>query len=356
MKGRLGNMLKNGGLFLLLLALTIYMVLKDNSLSQLSAAVRGADIRFLLLSAGAMGIFLLCEGINITRCLGLLSETAEEKVTLGRGVKYALVGFFFSSVTPSASGGQPMQLYFMHRDGIQAARGTLALLFELLSFQIVTISLALLGYFYQRHTLEASMGNLQYLLLAGVTLNVIVMVILICAVFSKKMVEKLMGFAVKVVEIFSREKSQLLFEKMKGQIVEYQNCAVYLKQNKAIFGKTLGTTLIQLLSMYAVPFFVYKSFGLSHYTAPEVMALQAVLYVAVSALPLPGALGVSESAFMILFKRLFSAGLLPSAMLLSRGISFYLFVLISGISVAVFMVKKGERKETVILPYKNGVL
>ena len=56
-----------------------------------------------------------------------------------------------------------------------------------------------------------------------------------------------------------------------------------------------------------------KSFGLDSYTMSQVISLQAVLYVAVSAL-LPGALGVSESGFMMLFSTLFPASLLPSAM------------------------------------------
>ena len=110
-----------------------------------------------------------------------------------------------------------------------------------------------------------------------------------------------------------------------------------------IFAKTLTTTLVQIMAMYSVPFLVYKGFGLGDFNVLEVIALQAVLYVAVSALPLPGALGVSESAFMILFRTMFPAGILSSAMVLSRGISFYLFVLVTGLCVAglVLIKKKG---------------
>ena len=97
------------------------------------------------------------------------------------------------------------------------------------------------------------------------------------------------------------------------------------------------------MAMYSVPFLVYKGFGLGDFNVLEVIALQAVLYVAVSALPLPGALGVSESAFMILFRTMFPAGILSSAMVLSRGISFYLFVLVTGLCVAglVLIKRKG---------------
>lgn len=57
-------------------------------------------------------------------------------------------------------------------------------------------------------------------------------------------------------------------------------------------------------------------------------------------MPLPGAVGVSEGGFLGIFKFLFPVNLLTSAMLLSRGISFYLCVLISGISVLYFTLRK----------------
>ncbi|MEG2082617.1 MAG: UPF0104 family protein, partial [Oscillospiraceae bacterium] len=46
---------------------------------------------------------------------------------------------------------------------------------------------------------------------------------------------------------------------------------------------------------------------------------------------LPGAVGASESGFILLFKTLFSPVNLTGAMLLSRGVSFYLFVFVTGL-------------------------
>ena len=52
--------------------------------------------------------------------------------------------------------------------------------------------------------------------------------------------------------------------------------------------------------------------------------------LSVGALPLPGAVGVGEGGFLAVFRMLFPSQLLGGAMLLSRGISFYLFVLLTG--------------------------
>lgn len=142
----LKRLLKNGGLFVLLLVLTLYMVLKDNQIGELVSAFESAEKKYLLAGVLAMVIFICGEALNIARGLRVFHY----RITPVHALKYALNGFFFSAVTPSASGGQPMQLYSMHQDNIQVSHGTLALLFELLSSEIVTAFLAVFGYLFQR--------------------------------------------------------------------------------------------------------------------------------------------------------------------------------------------------------------
>ena len=105
--------------------------------------------------------------------------------------------------------------------------------------------------------------------------------------------------------------------------------------------KIILTTFIQIVLYHSIPYLVYLSFGLNGANFFQFISLQAVLYISVSAIPLPGAVGVSEGGFLSIYKLLFPTELLTSAMLLSRGVSFYLFVVISGISVLYFsLIKK----------------
>ena len=97
--------------------------------------------------------------------------------------------------------------------------------------------------------------------------------------------------------------------------------------------KTILTTFIQILFYYSIPFCVYCAFGFGEYNIIQIISLQAILYATVSGIPLPGAVGVSEGGFLGIFKNVFTTSTLNSAMILNRGISFYLFVLISAILV-----------------------
>lgn len=322
------KMVRKYGLFVLLIIITYWMVFRRLSVSNLIDALNGENYLWLLAGICCMGIFVICEGINIGRCLSIFGY---KSVGLGRCVKYAACGFFFSSITPSASGGQPMQLYYMHKDSIKAAHGTMALLIELLSFNLATITLAIIGYASQKDLINSSIGNMKIVLILGVGLNVAGAVILTLAIFSEKAIGKMTAVAVRFVGFFNKQKSVALEKVLAEQCLEYHKCRGILIDNKAVFAKTLATSFVQLIMQYSIPFFVYKAMGLEGYSIVRIVLLQAVLTAAVSAIPLPGAVGVSEVGFLSIFKMLFPSTLVGAGMLLSRGISFYLFVVLTGV-------------------------
>ena len=98
---------------------------------------------------------------------------------------------------------------------------------------------------------------------------------------------------------------------------------------------TFITKCVQIFAIHSVPYWIYRSFGFNEYSIFMFVGVQAVLFISVSALPLPGSVGASESGFLILFKLLFPASVLNEAMILSRGVSFYLFVFLCGIFILV---------------------
>ena len=48
--------------------------------------------------------------------------------TLPRCIQYSFIGFFYSGITPSATGGQPVQLYYMNKDGNRGSDSTVVLM------------------------------------------------------------------------------------------------------------------------------------------------------------------------------------------------------------------------------------
>ena len=318
------KMIRNLILFILLIILTFYIILKDQDITEIFNILGNVKKQYILIAAICMCIYVICEAINIGRTLKALNE----KSTFIRNIKYALIGFFFSSITPAASGGQPMQIYYMHKDKISVANSTLALLINLSSMQIVTISIALISVIFNHKYLNNTMISLFIL---GIILNASALTLLLIAIFSKKLLRKLINLVVKLMKKLKIKNIEDKQIKLENELIKYQDSSNYIKNNKLVILKIIITTYIQFIAFYSISYWVYCSFGLNEYNIIQITSIQAILYATVSGIPSPGAVGVTEGGYIEIFKSIISQNIINGAMLLNRGISFYLLVTISGI-------------------------
>lgn len=275
-----------------------------------------------------MIVFFLCETINVTRTLKELGE----KSTFFRNFRYTLIGFFFSSITPAASGGQPMEIYYMNRDGLNVANSTLALLVNLASMQIATISIGIICVFFNWQYMNTA---LIIFFIIGILLNSSALALLLISICSKRMTNGLINFTIKVMNFFKVKNMEKKQEWINNELNKYQANAVYVKTHKKMIFKTIITTYIQFLFYYSVPYWIYRSFGYNQCNIFEVLSMQAVLFATVSGIPSPGAVGVSEGGFLELFKKFYPKSQIASSMLLCRGVNFYLFVIVSFVIVMI---------------------
>ncbi|MCI8832866.1 MAG: flippase-like domain-containing protein, partial [Clostridia bacterium] len=305
-------------------------------ISKIIDVLSSIDLKYILIAIICMCVYLICEAINIGRTLKALGE----KSTFYRNIKYALIGFFFSSVTPAASGGQPMQIYYMNKDKISVANSTLSLLINLTSMQIVTISIAIISLFFNYGYMNSILIGL---FIIGIFLNATALGLLLVSLFSKRMTKGLINIAIKLLEFFRIKNIEDKKKKLENELSKYQASAKYIKSNKKVILKTLITTYIQFLVYYSISYWVYRSFGLKEYNILQILSMQSVLFATVSGIPSPGAVGVSEGGFLEIFRNVYSDNILNEAMLLNRGVNFYLFVVISSIIVMLYTVK--DKKE-----------
>ena len=327
------KLIRNFIFFLFLIFLTFYILLKDQDLSALLDTMMSANFKFVLIGIMCMLVYLMCEGINIGRTLKALGE----KSNFIKNFKYALIGFFFSSITPAASGGQLMQVYYMYKDKISVANSTLALLINLTSMQIITIGFALFSLIF----------NYQYLnrvliicFIVGILLNATALSLLIIGVYSRRLSKWLIEFALKVLKFFRVKNLDAKKEKFESELARYQESAVYIRNNRLLMIKILLTTLVQFTIYYSITYWTYRALGFNDHNVAEIVTMQSVLFATVSGIPSPGAVGVSEGAFTEIFRNVYPKNVMGSAVLLNRGINFYLYVLISGIVTAVNHIKK----------------
>lgn len=336
-------------IFILLIIFTFSLVLKDQDVTEILKISATVKKQYILIAMFAMGVFIVCESINIGRILKELGE----KSKFISNVRYTLIGFFFSAITPAASGGQPMEIYYMHKDNISVAHSTLALLMQLCSIQIVTITVGIISAVLHFEVLKS---GLIYLLILGIILNSSALMLLIIAIYSKKLSEGLIKFVVNILKFFRIRNIEKKQEKLEKELDSYQTSAKYIKEHRILMLKTVLTTAVQMLAYYTVPYWIYLAFGLNNSNIFDILTLQAVLYATVSGIPSPGSVGVSEGGFLGIFRNAFPETVISSAMLLSRGVNFYLLILISAIVVVISTFRdRKEEKENVVEENKDEI-
>ena len=184
----------------------------------------------------------------------------------------------------------------------------------------------------------------MWLFILGVIINSAALIVLLIAIFSKRLSNALIKFAVNVLKFFKVKNIEEKRDKLEQGLISYQDSAKYIKTHKKVMLLTLFTTCAQIIFYYSIPYWIYRAFGLQALNIFQIIAIQATLYTISAGLPLPGAVGVSEGSFIAIFEKVFESENINSAMLLSRGVSFYLFVIISGIVVISNIIKYKEKK------------
>lgn len=332
------KMIRNILFFVGIIFLTFFLIFKDQDMNKLFAIIKSSNKLYILLGLSLMFMYFLIESYNIR---SILKTLGERKISIFKALKFTFIGFFFSSITPASTGGQPVEVYYMTKDNIRSSSGVLTLLMELCGFQISTISLGIICAILNRDVLG---GGLVWLFLLGIIINSFALFLMLVCIFSPKMTKKLLHLFVKILRKCKVKNMDLKQRKMEEELEKYNRSSGFIKNHKGTFIKCILMVFTQIGCYYLVPFCIYKSFGLNDYGVLKIFSMQAILYSTVSGLPLPGSIGVSETVFLKVFGVAFGSELISGSMLLSRGVTFYAYVIISLVVVIFTAIRKKKVK------------
>ena len=327
-----------GALLLLVLGgATVYVIYKELEGQDIVGTLKNANIWWVLAAILAMAIYAVCDGINISRCLKL----AGYKISFAQMMKYSFAGFFFSSITPSSTGGQPGQLYYMAKDKLKVSHSAFTLLCALLSFQCAAVFLGVVGVICSHGEVFKLQGRFAYVFPIGFALNLAIIAFLICVLFTRRLAGFFIGIGLWFIKLRGIKPGERF--KFLRSFACYRKAAALLKKNKIVFVKMLITSLIQIILFHSVTFFCAHAVGCSDLDWFTVLRTQSSLFISVSSLPLPGAAGVTEYGYALFYSGLIPTGLMGSVMLLSRFCSFMLPLVGSGLGLVLLSIKPKKK-------------
>ena len=329
----------NGVFLAVVFALTVYGVFHGEDLSSMMDAIHRADKRWLVPGIALVAFFIWGESIIIWYMMRSSGICLKKRTCF----LFSSVGFFFSCITPSASGGQPMQIYYMKKEKISIPVSTVILMIVTITYKLVLVVIGVGIAIFGREFLHKYLEGILPVFYLGLALNIFCVTFMTILVFHPLLAKAILVKGMKLLErLHLMKKKEGRLKKLEDSMDTYRNTAAYLKNNPFVIVKVIGITFIQRMALFAVTWFVYQAFGLHGTGFWEILFLQAVISVSVDMLPLPGGMGISETLFLNIFSPVFGGLLLPG-MVLSRGLGYYGELLISAVFTVVAQLTIGKK-------------
>lgn len=332
-----------------LLTLTTYYIFKEQNINDIVHYVLQANKFYVGIAVIMVFLFVCGESVIIHYLMHRFSY----RIPLRTCIRYSFIGFFVSYITPSASGGQPAQMYYMSKDGIKVSESSLVLMVVTIAYKGVLLFLCAFAMLFEySFILEYMAKSVVLILVFGIIANTVVVGLLLFVIFKQSFAKTILVTPIiwlgkkKIIRNYQKWTKKVL-----AGVMKYENGAKYLKENKHVFFNVLLMTMVQRFLIMLVTYYVYKAFGLSGFSMLEIVSLQIMITMCTDCLPLPGGMGASESIFVLCFNDIFVKNgiqfVLPG-MVLSRGISFYLVIVVGGMITLVSQFTRNRKQERIV--------
>lgn len=315
-----------GAFFLAVMALSFYTIFHGQDMGRIRHAL-GRLSPLSLCAATAVAIFFVsAEGIMIFYLLRSLNGRS----SLGRCICYSFIGFFYSGITPSATGGQPMQLYYMSKDGNRLSESSVVLMTVALLYKLVLVVIGIGTLVFWHRPLRGYLEEYFPLFLLGLALNTLLVAILLAVMLAPETMKRILsGIGNLLVGMRILRRSDTRQGKIEQFIDGYQGAVRFLLQHKGKVFMVCLFTFVQRASVFVLTWIIYRGFSLEGKDALTIMLLQASVYIAVDMLPVPGAQGITEVMYRSVFGSIFTGEYLMPSLYVTRGINFYFVLLVS---------------------------
>ena len=283
----------------------------------------------------AAACFIVAITLEIHKYIIMMREAA--KVNVKNQIKKVwrvarrtvLLGKYYDSVTPAAIGGQPFQIWYMHKNaGIGKGMATTIPIIGMISNQIGFIIVASVAFLFG--SLSINNAVLMATACFGLLFYAFWPIAILIATFlpntTAELINLIVRFLAKIHIVKDKEKA---IKKVSDGVNEYAKCVKQILKTRGLFLREVLLSVCFHLLISIIPFFVLTAFGGAVDFLPCLVTTIAVTS-AVYFVPTPGNAGAAEGTFFVVFSAL-SSGYIFWAMLTWRFFSYYIYIIIGAI-------------------------
>ena len=287
-----------------------------------------------------MLLFIAFEGLS----LHLISRRLGYKPKLSSSMVYSSADIYYSAITPSASGGQPASAYYMVKDGMDAGATTFTLVFNLIAYTAVILVIGVLAFIFRPRMFPHFEFFVKFLIIAGIVLQTLLLGFFIACMWCHKAVLKAGN---GLISLLARMKIVKNTEKWRGKLTDevekYRLSFMEIRKHRALFFQALLLNVAQRVSQVLITCFVCTAAD-PDASFVDLFAMQAFVLLGYNSIPLPGGVGAFEYLYLNIYTLRFDNTFIVVAMMVTRVISYYLCMALSGVVTLVYHIRLMKRK------------
>lgn len=282
----------------------------------------------------------------------LLMRSQSIGISLGKSMKIGLIGIYYSYITPSSTGGQPMQAAYLRRDNVPVGLSTAVLIMKFFCFQCAFVLCSVFALIFMHGKLSRENPGILPFIYLGMAING-GSILFFGSMFFRPVLGTICRFAKWLAGRFhklsERVHAKETIDKFEADFDSYTD-DFKEKKKSVIWGILLS--IPQFILQMSVLYFVFRSFGYDRPGYLEIFAVQSLLQLSVSFMPMPGASGAQEIGFSSFLRPYFVNNDLYAAVMVWRFFTYYLVVIAGALVVVADQFIYGRKKAAP--PPENG--
>lgn len=312
---------------LVLSAIGIMIFLLAGKFDYVVLMLRSIQLSYVVIIVALAILYHILVGISLTR----LARVTNPSYTYFKGIHNAFIAAFFHGITPGSSGGQVAQAFVFNKQGVDSASAASILWIEFVLHQASLVIIGFVFLFTKIGILRMFNSNLQFLVVIGFVVNLVVLVFLYLIVQSPRFNQ---WFLIKGLVLLKKIKLVKNIESNQKKIItfveQFEKAQKLFIKNLDAVAKVTLVMIVKLFVLYFIPYLIIHSFGVTvtNFSFIDIMALSAFLGMLKVFAPLPGGLLGTEILFILLFSLFTSQIVATSTMIVWRFVSFYMIMVI----------------------------
>ncbi len=336
---------KNAGLIYIgMLTLILVLVLANSDeLPNVLRTLSSLDVRWVWGAFGTMMAYLLMRATTMWFYL----KSRGQKLNFGNAMLVSGIGQFYSAITPSASGGQPIQVLALHQRGIPLSMGTATVSIKFVGFQLAFLLMGGVLWASRWHAVADQLYGARWLVALGYLINIGLIVVVLLTMAKAAWVDRFVGVLVRLgVRLHLVKDEAKTLDKAKGQLEEYRQSLQTLRGQPRVGAIVFVLSLLQVTFLMGTVVCLYHAFKLTGTDNVTLLTLQFLLFITAAFVPLPGAAGAQEGGFVLFFRDIVPESSMLPMMLCWRFFTYYLLLIVGLIAVVIDAVLRRVRRRS----------